>query len=181
MGIWAHLDWRPKGNVLVLILIGWILALHLSGLYLFTRGFLLSRLALSNVSSCSEDDCVSLATHKRLVLLVIDALRYDFISPVTPESASPNHHNVLTLPKELTARYPSHSFIYNAFSDPPTSTMQRIKGITTGSLPTFVDIAANFDASAIQEDSLIKQFDLLGKKVRRYVLIFICLVRISVF
>lgn len=35
--------------------------------------------------------------------------------------------------------------------------MQRIKGITTGSLPTFVDVGASFASTAIEEDSIISQ------------------------
>ena len=35
--------------------------------------------------------------------------------------------------------------------------MQRIKGLTTGSFPTFIDISNNFDSSEITEDNLIDQ------------------------
>lgn len=43
--------------------------------------------------------------------------------------------------------------------------MQRIKGFTTGSLPTFVDVGNNFASSAILEDNLIHQFGQVGKRV----------------
>jgi phosphatidylinositol glycan class O len=43
--------------------------------------------------------------------------------------------------------------------------LQRIKGLTTGSLPTFVDIGNNFGGSSIADDSIIKQLRLSGKKV----------------
>jgi len=33
--------------------------------------------------------------------------------------------------------------------------MQRIKGLTTGSLPTFIDIGSNFASSEIDEDNII--------------------------
>ncbi|KAG6865191.1 hypothetical protein C0991_004562 [Blastosporella zonata] len=81
-----------------------------------------------------------------------------------PVSASPYHHNILTLPRELTASRPKHSYLFNAYADPPTTTLQRIKGLTTGSLPTFVDIGNNFGASSIAEDSILKQLRLAGKK-----------------
>ena len=42
-------------------------------------------------------------------------------------------------------------------ADAPTTTMQRIKGMTTGSFPTFIDISNNFDSSEISEDNLIDQ------------------------
>lgn len=51
------------------------------------------------------------------------------------------------------------------FSDPPTTTLQRLKGITTGSLPTFIDMGSNFGGSSIVEDSFIGQLSSAGKKV----------------
>ncbi|KIJ58598.1 hypothetical protein HYDPIDRAFT_102314 [Hydnomerulius pinastri MD-312] len=143
----------------------WLFLVHCVGIYLFTKGFLLSRLSLSDRSSCTNDTCTSLATHKRAVLLVIDALRFDFISAHPPDPPSPYHHNILTLPRELTAAHPDHSFIFNAYADPPTTTLQRIKGLTTGSLPTFVDVGDSFGGSAIHEDSLIHQLNAAGRKV----------------
>ena len=160
------LDWKPKGTLLALLVLGWLSYVHLSGTYLFIQGFLLTRMALPDVSSCRDSTCNLTATHKRLVLLIIDALRFDFVSPDPPAPSSLFHHNVLTLPRELSEKYPSQSFLFNSFSDPPTTTLQRIKGITTGSLPTFVDIGSSFGGTSIDEDSLIGQLHAAGKKVR---------------
>ncbi|KAF5319182.1 hypothetical protein D9619_008763 [Psilocybe cf. subviscida] len=140
----------------------WLALTHTVAIYLFTRGFLLTRLALPDHSAT---DNTLHRTHSRAILLIIDALRFDFITPNPPRPASPFHHNVLTLPRELTEKNPKHSFIFNAYADPPTTTLQRIKGITTGSLPTFVDIGNNFGGSSIEEDSLIKQLKIAGKKM----------------
>ncbi|TFY70670.1 hypothetical protein EVG20_g2335 [Dentipellis fragilis] len=141
--------------------------LHVAGIYLFTRGFLLTRLALSSVTSCGDASipCSLPPTHQRAVLLIVDALRFDFLSPNPPEPPSPYHHHVLTLPQELTAKYPKNSFLFNAHADPPTTTLQRIKGIVTGSLPTFVDMGTNFGASSIAEDSIVKQLQLVNKSI----------------
>ncbi len=150
----------------------WILlylfSLHLLGIYFFTRGFLLSRLSLSTVTSCSDSTspCTLSPTHKRAVLLIIDSLRFDFLSPHPPQPHSPYHHNVLTLPRELTAKQPRNSFLFNAHADPPTATLQRIKGLVTGSLPTFVDIGYNFGGASIAEDSIIQQLQQANKTVR---------------
>ena len=144
----------------------WVFAVHLIGIYLFTRGFLLSRLSLVNHSSCRIANCTLTPTHKRAVLLIIDALRFDFVSPDPPLPASPNHHNVLTLPRQLTEKQPTRSFLFNAYADPPTTTLQRIKALTTGSLPTFIDMGNNFGGSSITEDSILKQMALAGKTVR---------------
>ncbi|KAG6910275.1 hypothetical protein DXG01_011672 [Tephrocybe rancida] len=147
-----------------LILLLWITSIHLAGIYLFTRGFLLTRLSLPDYTTCSDQKCTLKPTHKRAVVLIIDALRFDFVTPNPPVPSSPHHHNILTLPRELTESRPKHSYLFNAYADPPTTTLQRIKGLTTGSLPTFVDIGNNFGGSSIAEDSILKQLRLAGKK-----------------
>ena len=43
--------------------------------------------------------------------------------------------------------------------------MQRIKGLMTGSLPTFIDAGSNFDSYVIEDDNLIKQAYLNNKSV----------------
>ena len=148
-----------------LSLLFWVFFIHIAGIYLYTRGFLLTRLALSDTTACDDGSCTVPPSHKRAVVLVIDALRYDFLSPHPPDPPSPHHHNVLTLPQELTAAQPSHSFLFEMFSDPPTTTLQRLKGITTGSLPTFIDMGSNFGGSSITEDSFIGQLRAADKKV----------------
>jgi GPI ethanolamine phosphate transferase 3 subunit O len=152
------------------LLVCWLFLLRASGLYLFTSGFLLSRLSLSNVNDCH--DCTLPPTHNRAIILIIDALRFDFISPNPPIPSNDAYHHVLTLPQELSASRPQHSFIFNAHSDPPTATMQRIKGLTTGSLPTFIDVSSNFGATSIDEDSLLLRLKGAGKKVIRSFLSF---------
>lgn len=45
--------------------------------------------------------------------------------------------------------------------------MQRLKGLTTGSLPTFADISGNFGGSTIEEDSWVQQLkDTTNSKIR---------------
>lgn len=146
-----------------LLLLLWVFLIHLAGIYLYTRGFLLTRLSLSEIS---EPDADWAPSHKRAVLLIIDALRFDFISPDPPQPPSPYHHHVLRLPAELTKKQPDRSLIFTSFADPPTTTLQRIKGITAGSLPTFIDMGSNFGGYSNLEDSIISQLKLAGKRVR---------------
>lgn len=145
--------------------VAWVSFIHLAGIYLFTSGFLLTRLALSETSDLTTQNSAGLQTHQRAVVLIIDALRWDFISPHPPSPASPYHHNILDLPSKLTEKYPQNSFLFNSYADPPTTTLQRIKGITTGSLPTFVDMGNNFGGSSILEDSIIQQLRAADRKV----------------
>lgn len=148
-----------------LALLLWISFIHIAGIYLFTRGFLLTRLSLPDYTTCSDQKCTLKPLHKRAVFLIIDSLRFDFVTPDPPNPLSPYHHNILTLPRELTTSRPKHSYLFNAYADPPTTTLQRIKGLTTGSLPTFVDVGSNFGASSIAEDSILRQLRIAGKKV----------------
>ena len=43
--------------------------------------------------------------------------------------------------------------------------MQRLKALTTGSLPTFVDIGSNFNSYEVEEDNLISQCKKNGGRV----------------
>ncbi|TFK80922.1 hypothetical protein K466DRAFT_667433 [Polyporus arcularius HHB13444] len=142
-----------------------VFLVHLAGIYLYYRGFLLTRLSLPDITACQGGSCTITPSHKRAVVLVIDALRFDFVSPHPPKPPSPYHHNVLVLPQELTASQPSRSFLFEMFSDPPTTTLQRLKGITTGSLPTFMEMGSNFGGSSVTEDSLVGQLRAAGKKI----------------
>lgn len=151
-------------------LVTWLVLVHATAVFLFSHGFLLSRLALSDVvQPHHESSPPPHPTHQRAVILIVDSLRFDFLSPHPPEPLNPYHHHVLTLPAELTKLHPEHSFLFNAYADPPTTTLQRIKALTTGSLPTFVDMGSNFGGSAILEDSIVKQLVLANKSVRRVV------------
>ena len=155
-----------RANLAALLLV-YILFIHLTGLFTFMRGFLLSRLSVPMTSDpyTAAHPAPIPPTHSKAVILIIDALRTDFISPHHPFPTSPNHHGVLTLPAELAAADSHRSLIFNGVSDPPTTTMQRIKGITTGSLPTFIDIGANFASTAIEEDTFISQLVASDRKI----------------
>ena len=50
-------------------------------------------------------------------------------------------------------------------ADPPTTTMQRIKALLTGSLPTFLDVGSIFTGGTITEDNVISQALAAGKRV----------------
>ena len=154
------------------VLIGFFLAiavLHGLGIYLFTKGFLLTRLVLDEKSKCSEppfkDGSQHLGTHKdgcwhpktfdKAVVVIIDALRYDF---TVPRPGSTMHcHNALSVLHETAVQSPERAFLLPFIADPPTTTLQRLKGLTTGTLPTFIDAGSNFAGTAIEEDNLIAQ------------------------
>ncbi|NXA42023.1 PIGO transferase, partial [Eudromia elegans] len=163
----------------VLLFLAWVSLLFLAGLGLFMSGFLLTRVELAHSSSCSDPlapppwDGQRLPPHScwlprrfpRAVLVLIDALRFEFAS-FDPANASPlPYQNKLSFLHQLAASQPRHGRLYRFRADPPTATMQRIKGLTTGSLPTFIDVGSNFATYAIQEDNLLAQLVQNGARV----------------
>ncbi|KAI5478230.1 phosphatidylinositol glycan, class O [Pseudohyphozyma bogoriensis] len=146
--------------------------LHLSAMAVFSRGFLLSRTALADINDCSpflsdgnlDASCTLPATHSKLVLVIVDALRADFVLPSFAPSAY--HHNLVPLPSTLATSHPTHSFLAHFIADAPTTTLQRLKALTTGSLPTFVDAGSNFGGESILEDNWLAQAKRHGKRLR---------------
>lgn len=150
----------------------WVCAVYSVGIYLFVGGFLLVRLEVNRTSTCGDvlrpgeepgDFCRAQPRFRRVVLLIIDALKIDF-ARFDPNNTAPRpYENKLPVLDEAVSARPSHGRLYPFRADPPTTTMQRIKGFTTGSLPTFVDVGNNFASSAILEDNLIHQFGQVGE------------------
>lgn len=50
-------------------------------------------------------------------------------------------------------------------ADPPTTTMQRVKALLTGSLPTFLDVSSVFAGGEIREDNVLLQAMRSGMRV----------------
>ncbi|VDK87918.1 unnamed protein product, partial [Litomosoides sigmodontis] len=132
-------------------------------LLLFQRGFLLKRVELTSRSSCSDvasrNACWFPAQYQRIIIVLIDALRYDFVAPPQPQFNSSNkaysgHFSTIT--RLLNDRRES-AVLMHFRADAPTTTMQRLKALTTGSLPTFIDVGSNFAGTAILEDNWIDE------------------------
>ncbi|XP_041825185.1 GPI ethanolamine phosphate transferase 3 [Melanotaenia boesemani] len=158
----------------VLSLLLWTCAVYFVGIYLFVGGFLLVRLEVNRTSTCGDvlnpgeeptDFCRSQPRFRRAVILIIDALKIDFARFDPTKTAPKPYENKLPVLEDTVSSRPSQSRLYPFRADPPTTTMQRIKGFTTGSLPTFVDVGNNFASSAILEDNLIHQLGQMGKRV----------------
>ncbi|CAN0041921.1 unnamed protein product, partial [Scytosiphon promiscuus] len=219
-----------------LVFFAWVLAVQLTGLAAFTKGFFLTRVELGRQSQCDVQSLLSpdelqhlsgVATRqqqqqqqqggtpssdprhphelsmpsplpldgcwlpprfKRVVWVVVDALRYDFaaFSPAggaeggadgKPHSAGARHYlNHLPVINEAiggggggghvggdeatsraSAFEGSGGMLFQFEADPPTVTMQRLKGLTTGGLPTFIDFRDNFHSPEIAEDNWVSQ------------------------
>lgn len=160
-----------------------LLVFHALGIYLFCSGFLLSRLVLQDRSECAvppvdlqngytpgsvDQGCWHPKSFDKAVVIIVDALRYDFTVPFQPRPGDeqPHHfHNALPFLYETSVQEPHNAFLRPFIADPPTTTLQRLKGLTTGTLPTFIDAGSNFAGTAIDEDNLVEQLFKAGKKV----------------
>nr|XP_008506738.1 PREDICTED: GPI ethanolamine phosphate transferase 3 isoform X2 [Equus przewalskii] len=172
-------------KISVLLFLAWVSFLFYAGIALFTGGFLLTRLELNNHSSCREPPgpgslpwgsrgepgaCWMASRFSRVVLVLIDALRFDFAQPQRshvpgePPVSLPFLGKLGSLQRILEIQ-PHHARLYQSKAHPPTTTMQRLKALTTGSLPTFIDAGSNFASYAIVEDNLIKQLTNAGRRV----------------
>ncbi|KAK7264825.1 hypothetical protein RJT34_32437 [Clitoria ternatea] len=152
------------------------LFLHLLAILLFTIGFLLTRTELpfhshaSDVATSSQcfphnGSSWTQPSVNRIVILLLDAIRFDTVAPSTFFPESKPWMDKLSVLKNTASARPSSARIFKSIADPPTTTSLRLKGLTTGGLPTFVDIGNNFGALAIVEDSFINQLVQSGKKV----------------
>lgn len=149
------------------LLIVWIASTFLFGLFLFTRGFLLTRIELDNHATFTKwqrnlglsegyvtskdkasnekqlnmtieeeklvlSDNIPWATFKKAVLIIIDGLRYDFISKTNSKFESNFYQNNMLYIQNLIDNEKGRSRLFKFVADPPTTTMQRLKALTTG-------------------------------------------------
>ncbi|XP_057979081.1 GPI ethanolamine phosphate transferase 3 isoform X2 [Malania oleifera] len=130
----------------------------------------------SSNSSANHHETTSSSHHKRprcwtkpaidrLVIIVLDALRFDFVAPSKIFQESKAWMDKLLVLQQLASTQRSSARIFKAIADPPTTSLQRLKGLTTGGLPTFIDVGNSFGAPAIVEDNFIQQLVQNGKRV----------------
>jgi len=165
-----------KSSIKLLLLFVFIFSFYITGGLIFTKGFLLKRDVIAENSSCRVDfarywdgeshgaeGCWLHRRFNKAVIIVIDALRFDFMAPSTVKNKP--FSNVMKTTQNVLKYEAQNSRLYKFVADPPTTTLQRLKGLTTGSLPTFVDAGANFASSEISEDNVIQQLYRSGKKL----------------
>lgn len=80
------------------------------------------------------------ARFKRAVIIVIDALRHDFMvyNESLADQDAHSYQNKLKVIHEVLKRKPGHGKVFKFIADPPTTTMQRVKGLTTGQYAHFM-------------------------------------------
>ncbi|XP_075061459.1 GPI ethanolamine phosphate transferase 2, catalytic subunit isoform X2 [Mixophyes fleayi] len=148
------------------------LLVQVLGLALFLRGFFpVAVRSQSRKSSTSEIPAEPSAgttsnwtqlphpLFKRVVILLIDAFRQDFVFG----DKGKQHMPYIT---QLIEKGTTHSFIAKATA--PTVTMPRIKALMTGSIPGFIDVIMNLNSPELLEDNLIWQTKQSGKRIVFY-------------
>ncbi|XP_040567503.1 GPI ethanolamine phosphate transferase 3 [Lepeophtheirus salmonis] len=149
-----------SSSIKSLFFLFWILGVYAIGLGLFNDGFLLSRKTLNTISPTSASPSPPL--YNKLILLVIDAFKYEFAYYNQNQTKK---HSINQFPISHKLIKDDYGILMEALADPPTTTLQRLKGLTTGSLPTFIDASSNFGSYEIQEDNLISQLVRNNKSV----------------
>ena len=135
---------------------------HLIALGTFSAGFLLTRVELLNKNEVDKhavaQSCSTQPPAGKMVWMIIDALRWDFVSnssgritgapfgalPILetlactavsrltcPLACSVVHHNISSLQRSLLLLQGPAALLTKFTADPPTTTMQRLKGLMT--------------------------------------------------
>lgn len=154
-----------KKSVLILISI----SCQITSFLCFYKGFFLSRSEINKQSIHYETPSIDFEVNSKsftnyqdlncewswktkpydkVILIIIDALRSDFIqynSTLTYEETK-HFQNKMPIFKYLVENEPKKTYLSSIYSDPPTTTLQRLKGITTGSFPTFIEFKDDFSS-----------------------------------
>ncbi|CAG0912560.1 unnamed protein product [Notodromas monacha] len=88
----------------------------------------------------------------RVVLMVIDALRWDFIYPWDQSDMRRTKNFVDDM-----------GFLWRARASSPTVTLPRIKAIVSGTIPGFVDVLVNLNSGMMDKDSFVLRARAAGK------------------
>ncbi len=105
------------------------------------------------------------------MVLLIDGLRLDFMTynnrtdnnsnmnmeEVGYDKCGPTPYNCWKNMHALLRNFPKQTSFMGFKADAPTTTSQRMKGITTGTLPTFIDIGSNLNSDQVTDDNIIDQ------------------------
>lgn len=142
-----------------------VLCLQLAALFYFGLGFFPKKLIIPGQASFLPDpsnEFPSPSPFNKLIFVVIDAFRSDFA--FSTSSHMPFIH------KSINEGY---ALGYTAFSTPPTVTLPRLKGLTTGSTPNFLDAVLNIaeedtSSTLLGQDNWVWQLHSLGKKIHMF-------------
>ncbi|XP_053558727.1 GPI ethanolamine phosphate transferase 2 [Bombina bombina] len=153
------------------VLAACFLLIQVLGLLLFLRGFfplpVKSQTRKNSVSEYPPEPSAGTSSNwtklhspifNRVVIVLIDALRQDFVFGPKGKEYMPYLTQLL--------KGETHSFIAKALA--PTVTMPRIKALMTGSIPGFIDVVLNLNSPELLEDNLLWQAKQAQKRIIFY-------------
>lgn len=110
---------------------------------------------LGNMAIGIED---SSPAYGRLVVMLVDALREDFV----------HNRSEMRYVRQLLREEPQRTASFVSDANTPTVTMPRIKALTTGGVPRFIDVINNLDSKSLTQDNLIDRFYMSNRKLVMY-------------
>lgn len=136
---------------------------QLAAIVIFCIGFFPQQVVLKETSKFVVNHDLQEASSPvftKLIIVVIDALRSDFMFQKDISHFSYLHGLLRS----------GEAWGYTAYSSPPTVTLPRLKGITTGSAPNFLDAILNVaeddsSSSLKDQDSILNQFHMRDFKI----------------
>ncbi|KEF61116.1 uncharacterized protein A1O9_02681 [Exophiala aquamarina CBS 119918] len=136
----------------------------IASLLVFAKGFFPHKASLPGFAQWPVSSAASsrAAPFDRVVFMVVDALRSDFV-----------YGNSTGFKFTQSLIRNGAAIPFTGYASPPTITMPRVKAITTGSVPSFVDLVLNFaesDTSSTlkDQDSWLAQLKAKGGKLVMY-------------
>ncbi|KAK9241079.1 alkaline-phosphatase-like protein [Lipomyces kononenkoae] len=132
------------------LIIALLLPLEILGLLFFARGFFPYKPLFHGYAPIESD--APPAVSDKVIFMVVDALRSDFVF---------SNESSMTFTQSLISS--GNALPFTARAAPPTVTLPRIKGITTGSVSNFLDAVLNIaesdnSSSLIGQDSWLMEF-----------------------
>ncbi|KAK9322859.1 alkaline-phosphatase-like protein [Lipomyces orientalis] len=132
------------------LIIAVLLPLECLGLLLFARGFFPYKPVFHGYAPIEPD--APPAVSEKVIFMLVDALRSDFVF---------SNESSMTFTQSLISS--GNAIPFTARAAPPTVTLPRIKGVTTGSVPNFLDAVLNIaesdsSSSLIGQDSWLIEF-----------------------
>lgn len=130
----------------------------------------------------NTSSCINSRKYDKLIIFMVDALRYDYAAPITYNDDSNNNNNtnytyptplkntknLLTIVKEYLINKPDYMRLFRAIVDPPTATAVRVRATSSGEIPNFSDIRCNAAQITSYYDTWLQQ---LSRQNNRIVLI----------
>ncbi|KAL0234057.1 hypothetical protein PCE1_001095 [Barthelona sp. PCE] len=128
--------------------------LGILGIALLFFGFFTPKPILQDINTIPTNSRV---TVDQMIIMIVDGLRWDMVQPMPDRKT--HFHNQLS----RAFNYPDakHFFLETG---PPSSTKPRVRALTTGQPPSYIEIIKNFGNEAALSDSVISSMHRNGKK-----------------